>query len=112
MPRLLAALLAVTLVSPVTPGAGAATDFSVTQTGDISEPQLDVCTDRSQVALDAGCPEESSLIPSFLYAFHDTDNAILAGLVLPLQVPTPPAIVLLAVVGVWLAALPGRRRRG
>ena len=34
---------------------GTDNDFSVTQTGDVSTPQLDVCTDTSQVALDAGC---------------------------------------------------------
>ena len=91
---------------------GTDNDFSVTQTGDSSTPQLDVCTDRTQVALDAGCPEGSSLVPSFLYAFHDTDNTILAGLVLPLQqVTAPPALALLAASGALLAALPGRRRR-
>ena len=89
---------------------GTDNDFSVTQTGDSSEPQLDVCTDGSQVTLDAGCPAGSTLVPSFLYAFRDTDG-LLAGLVLPEWVAAPASLALLAAAGALLAALPRRRSR-
>ncbi len=89
---------------------GTDNDFSVTQTGDNSEPQKDVCTDTSQIALDAACPADSTLVPSFLYAFRDTDG-LLAAFVLPERVPAPASLALLAAAGLLLAVLP-RRRRG
>jgi hypothetical protein len=51
------------------------------------------------------------LVPSFLYAFHDTGNQVLAGLVLPERVPAPPSLVLLAAAGGLLLARAGRRRQ-
>lgn len=89
---------------------GTDNDFSVTQTGDNSEPQKDVCTDTSQIALDAACPAGSTLVPSFLYAFRDTDG-LLAAFVLPERVPAPASLALLVTAGALLAALPRRRRR-
>lgn len=43
-------------------------DFSVTQND--SGTQLDVCTNGKQVPIDSGCPNGSTLIPSFLYSFR------------------------------------------
>lgn len=46
---------------------GTDNDFSVTQNED--DVQFDVCTNGTQVAIDAGCPTGSTLIPTFLYSF-------------------------------------------
>lgn len=45
-------------------------DFSVTQTG--AGEQRDVCTGGATVALDAGCPAGTMLLPSYLYVLRDT----------------------------------------
>lgn len=90
---------------------GTDNDFSVTQTGNASDPQHDVCTDGSQIALDGTCPRNSTLVPSSLFAFHDTGNQVLAGLVLPERVPAPASLVLLVTAGGLLRAR-WRRPRG
>lgn len=46
---------------------GTDNDFSVTQNDD--DVQFDVCTNGTQIAIDAGCPAGSTLIPTFLYSF-------------------------------------------
>ena len=51
---------------------GTDNDYSVTQSG--SGEQFDVCVNpvtdaRTQVALDAGCPDGSALIPGYLMSF-------------------------------------------
>jgi hypothetical protein len=48
---------------------GTDNDFSVTQTG--AGEQFDVCSNGTQVTLDAGCPMGSQLLPGYLYAIAD-----------------------------------------
>ena len=71
-------------------------DFSVTQTG--SGTQLDVCSNGMQVAIDSGCPNGSSLIPSLLYSF----KADVSGYVRP--VPFHFSVIPSIVMSVSLAA--------
>ena len=81
---------------------GTDNDFSVTQTG--AGTQFDVCTNGSQVALDAGCPAGSTLIPTYFYSFKASSTE-LAGFVLPEKVPEPATtagLVVLGLGGFWL----------
>lgn len=80
---------------------GTDNDFSVTQND--TNTQFDVCTNGTQVALDAGCPVGSTLIPTYLYSFRASGTE-LAGFVPSQKVPEPTATVglmLLAVGGFW-----------
>ncbi|MBD2447819.1 esterase-like activity of phytase family protein [Nostoc sp. FACHB-152] len=75
---------------------GTDNDFSVTQNDD--DVQFDVCSDGTQVAIDSGCPNGATLIPTFVYALK-ASKAELAGFVPPAKVPEPTTtagIVLLA----------------
>jgi hypothetical protein len=81
---------------------GTDNDFSVTQTG--AGTQFDVCTNGSQVALDAGCPTGSTLIPTYFYSFK-ASSAELAGFVPPEKVPEPATtagLMVLGLSGFWL----------
>nr|MBA2748350.1 esterase-like activity of phytase family protein [Tatlockia sp.] len=53
---------------------GTDNDFSVTQTGE--GVQADVCTDDTTVAINAGCPEGATLIPSYLYSFKASSSEL------------------------------------
>ena len=85
-------------------------DFSVTQTG--QGEQFDVClaniasdlqnTTFSQVPIGTSCPERSSLLPTYLYAFRTAPDALD-------PVPEPGTLLLLAS---GLVASGVRRRRG
>ncbi len=81
---------------------GTDNDFSVTQTGE--GVQADVCTDGSTVAIDTGCSEESTLIPSYLYSFKASSSE-LQGFVPSQPVPEPSTTagaVLLGLGSFWL----------
>lgn len=81
---------------------GTDNDFSVTQTGE--GVQTDVCTDGTTVAIDAGCPEGSNLIPTYLYSFK-ANSSELKGFVTSKPVPEPSTtvgVVLLGLSSFWL----------
>jgi hypothetical protein len=86
-------------------------DFSVTQTG--SGAQFDVCTDGSQIALGSGCQNNSTLLPSYLYAFKSSLSD-LKDYVTPTNsagVPEPTSTVGLVLAGLSGAWLKRRRQR-
>ncbi|HEY9690917.1 MAG TPA: esterase-like activity of phytase family protein [Oculatellaceae cyanobacterium] len=84
---------------------GSDNDFSVTQNS--SNTQFDVCTDGTQVAIDSGCQNGSSLIPTYLYSFKASSTE-LAGYVVPSKVPEPTATAGLVLLG--LAAISLKRK--
>ena len=82
-------------------------DFSVTQTG--QGVQFNVCTSgvggaAVQVALDLPCPEGKALIPSFIYGFRISGDALAA------VVPEPASWAML-IAGFGLVGGALRRRR-
>ena len=80
---------------------GTDNDFSVTQTG--AGVQTDVCTDGTTVAIDSGCPEGSTLIPSYLYSFKASSSV--QGFVPSKPVPEPSTTagaILLGLGSFWL----------
>ncbi|MBD2436759.1 esterase-like activity of phytase family protein [Nostoc sp. FACHB-110] len=81
---------------------GTDNDFSVTQNDD--DIQFDVCTDGTQVTIDSGCPNGTTLIPTYIYALKAT-QAELAGFISPKKVPEPTTtagIFLLAASALFL----------
>lgn len=81
---------------------GTDNDFSVTQTG--AGVQADVCTDGTTVAIDSGCPEGSTLIPSYLYSFKASSSE-LQGFVPSKPVPEPSTTagaIILGLGSFWL----------
>ncbi len=85
---------------------GTDNDYSVTQTG--SGTQFDVCSDGSQVAIDSGCLNGSTLIPGYLYSFKAT-AAEIGDYVEPVTTtPEPTALVGLLFAG--LGSLSLRRK--
>ena len=81
---------------------GTDNDFSVTQTG--AGVQADVCTDGTTVAINAGCPGGSTLIPSYLYSFKASSSE-LQGFVQSQPVPEPSTtagVILLSLGSFWL----------
>ncbi|KAF3886206.1 esterase-like activity of phytase family protein [Scytonema tolypothrichoides VB-61278_2] len=75
---------------------GTDNDFSVTQNDD--DVQFDVCTNGTQVAIDSGCPDGSSLIPAYLYSFKVSASEL--GKFIPSQkVPEPTATIGLLLLG-------------
>ncbi len=81
---------------------GTDNDFSVTQTG--AGVQADVCTNGATVAIDSGCSEGSTLIPSYLYSFKASSSE-LKGFVPSEPVPEPSTTagaILLSLGSFWL----------
>ena len=84
-------------------------DFSVTQTGIAGVPQTDVCTSgwggtSTQVVIGAGCPSGEELIPSYIYSFRVSGDA-LDGTVVP-----EPATWAMMIAGFGLVGGALRRR--
>lgn len=75
---------------------GTDNDFSVTQ--DDADVQFDVCTDGTQVPIDSGCRNGSSLIPAYLYSFKVSASE-LGKFIPPQKVPEPTAAVGLVLLG-------------
>ncbi len=85
---------------------GTDNDYSVTQNG--AGTQFLVCTDATQVALDANCPAGTTPIPGFLYAFRSVPGDIPAALADGQQVSEPASVMLVA--GGLLALARARRK--
>ncbi|MFN6572231.1 esterase-like activity of phytase family protein [Dendronalium sp. ChiSLP03b] len=83
---------------------GTDNDFSVTQNEDTNE-QFNVCTDGSDDnPLDSGCPQGTSLLPTYLYSFKASREE-LKGFVQPTKVPEPTTtagLMVLGLSGFWL----------
>ncbi|GAB1539240.1 esterase-like activity of phytase family protein [Scytonema sp. NUACC21] len=75
---------------------GTDNDFSVTQNDD--DIQFDVCTNGTQVPIDSGCPNGSSLIPAYLYSFKVSASE-LGEFIPPQKVPEPTATAGLMLLG-------------
>lgn len=83
-------------------------DFSVTQTG--SGEQFDVCSADIQVSIGAGCPQGSSLLPSYLYSFAVTGEDMAYFDASLFAVPEPSSWAML-IAGFGLTGAAMRRRR-
>jgi hypothetical protein len=83
-------------------------DFSVTQTG--SGEQFDVCSATEQVALGAGCPDGTSLLPSYVYSFAVTGEDAKRFDASLFAVPEPSSWAML-IAGFGLTGAAMRRRR-
>lgn len=85
---------------------GTDNDYSVTQTG--SGTQFDVCSDGSQVVIDNGCLNGSTLLPGYLYSFKASSEEL--GNYIPTKTKTPEPKALVGLLFVGLGSLLLKRK--